>query len=97
MLKTCSEILQNPEMTVFIEKMISSALDAADSREAVRDALKVRQGSLQIKDAEIQLTSNCRIRVVAIGKAALNMAAGAIDMLGYNDIGWFGHHQNQTG
>jgi len=75
LLKKCSKILLNPEMAAFIERLISSALLAADSREAVREALRIEPGLLQ-------LNSETRIRVVAIGKAALNMTTGAIDILG---------------
>ena len=43
---------------------------------------KIQQGSLKINTQTIQLNSKTQIRVVAIGKAALNMTAGAIDILG---------------
>ena len=82
MLEHCSGILQYPEIAVFIEGIISSTLSAVDPQSTVRELLKINNGTLQIGDQHIPLDSNNRIRCVAIGKAALKMAAGAIDALG---------------
>jgi glycerate-2-kinase len=82
MLKDCSGILQNPDIAVFIERIISSCLSAVDPQSTVRKLLKIHQGFLQVGDQLIRLDSNNRIRLVSIGKAALKMAAGAIDALG---------------
>ncbi len=63
-----------------IERIYQAALDAADPRRAVRDAISLDGGELVIADNRVERASN--VVVVAIGKAAVTMAAGALDALG---------------
>jgi glycerate-2-kinase len=63
-----------------IEQIYAAALSAADPRRAVRDAIAVENSSITI--AGETFGSDSPVVVVAIGKAAVTMAQGALDALG---------------
>lgn len=64
-----------------VERILASALDAADPRRAVSRSLVVHENVLYCGDIEINLQEISRIRLVGVGKAARAMSLGAIDSL----------------
>src|SRR3954453_18380038 len=63
-----------------IEAMYQAALRASDPRIAVRGALTIDGRGVSISGQHVECAG--RLVVIAIGKAAVTMAAGAIDALG---------------
>jgi hydroxypyruvate reductase len=65
-----------------IEKILRAALRAADPESAVRGALRLEKETLLLDGKDFPLPSDSRLAVLAIGKAAIPMAAAARDILG---------------
>lgn len=76
--------IQEPERIQFIQRLIGTALMSADARRAVREALVWKENTLCIGRETFPVIAANRIRLVAIGKAALAMTRGAVDILGEN-------------
>ncbi len=74
--------IQEPDRVNFIQHLIEAAITAADARKAVRGAVKWKNDNLQIGAESYPTAEISRIRIVAIGKAALAMTRGAVDILG---------------
>jgi hydroxypyruvate reductase len=68
------------EAAEMIEAMYRAALRASDPRMAVRDALTIDDRGVSIAGQHIDLSG--RLVVIAVGKAAVTMAQGAVDALG---------------
>ncbi len=79
-LKSC-DVLENMAILTFIELIINSTLAAVDPRTAVKNSIKVNSELLQAGDHSVHLEPLSRLRLVAIGKAAQEMASGAMDVL----------------
>jgi glycerate 2-kinase len=62
--------------------ILDAALSAVEPRLAVRRALRLQEGTLQVGDEAIDLGSIQRVLLVGAGKAASSMALGAQDVLG---------------
>ena len=62
-------------------EIFDAALSAVDAREAVRRSVSLNNNRLTIEDTELDV-SNRTINVIALGKAAIAMAAGLTDVLG---------------
>ena len=63
-----------------IEAMYQAALSAADPRIAVRDALSIDEDGISVAGHHVDLSG--RLVVIAVGKAAVTMAQGAIEAVG---------------
>lgn len=82
MIENGLEILGNEERLAFVEGLIASGLAAVNARQAVQDGLKIEGGVLRTGNHAIPLRPGYRLRLLAVGKAAVPMAAGAVDALG---------------
>ena len=81
MIQKGSLILDN-RISNFIEALLGAALEAVDACKAVKRAIVLEANNLQIGDQKIILKPETRLRLLAIGKAAIPMAAGAVEKIG---------------
>jgi glycerate-2-kinase len=63
-----------------IEELFALALERADPRRAVANVISIDGGTLEIDDMDVPVRGG--IVLIAIGKAAVTMTAGAIEALG---------------
>jgi hydroxypyruvate reductase len=72
----------SPERAAQVRRVFSAALQAADPRQAVREAMQANGGVLAVGGHRLGLDGYRRVRLVGAGKAAQAMARGALDVLG---------------
>jgi hydroxypyruvate reductase len=65
-----------------IRRWFDAGIDAVEPRKAVTRSLLVEGTALRVGDHMVDLPSEGRVVVIAIGKAASGMAQGALDVLG---------------
>ena len=80
--KSLAKLKVNNEIHRSVSSILKAALDAADPIEVVEKNLKLDENQLQVADKTFLLYPDSRIILIAIGKAALDMAKGAIEVLG---------------
>ena len=71
------------QLRLAAREIFNATLQGADSYEGVRGAIALNGSKLQICDVTIDLTDHQKIYSIAIGKAALPMAAALEYVLGY--------------
>ncbi len=74
--------MRAPRLKGFIEQVFREALVAVDPEALVRDALQLRDGVLRVRGIPYRLGPRSQLVVLAIGKAAIPMARGAVAVLG---------------
>jgi glycerate 2-kinase len=72
----------SPRQSEIVRQVLAAALAAADPRRAVSQSLSLSDDILNAAGKCFLLRNFKRIRLVGIGKAALAMAQGALDVLG---------------
>lgn len=65
-----------------IERWFREALQAVDPRRSVQRSLEWDGANLRVAGREVDIREGARLVVIAIGKAAPDMAQGAVDVLG---------------
>jgi glycerate-2-kinase len=68
-----------------LRRLHAAALDAADPRRAVARALRADAATIAAGTARARLAPEGRLWLIAIGKASLGMARGALDRLDASD------------
>jgi hydroxypyruvate reductase len=86
-LLTHIEKSQIPEsVQLSMDRVLSAALDAVSPVQSVTHLLSVKNGNISFGNHHIPLNSVHSIRLLAFGKAAQRMAAGAVEALSSLDI-----------
>ena len=74
--------MSGPRLKPFVEDVFREALAAVDPEQSVREALRLERDTLWIRGVPYRLTGTSRLVLLALGKAAAGMAAGALAALG---------------
>ncbi|MCX2727695.1 DUF4147 domain-containing protein [Thermomicrobium sp. 4228-Ro] len=74
--------MPGPRLKPFVEEVFREALSAVDPERSVRASLRLEGDILWVRGVPYRLLENSRLVLLAVGKAALGMAAGALARLG---------------
>lgn len=72
-----------PKLKGFIEELFREAVAAVDAERLVRESLRWEADQLWVRGIPHRLTADARLVLLALGKASLAMAAGALAVVGH--------------
>ncbi len=71
-----------PKLKGFVEEVFREAIAAVDPGRLVRESLRWEGDTLWVRGIPYRLTRDARLVLLALGKASLAMAAGALEVVG---------------